>query len=168
MDSSYPAALPSDAADTPDVVRFFLNGQPVTLPSPSPDLLLIDFLRSPEVGLIGPKKPCGQGGCGGCTVILSHWNEGEEKVEHSAINSCLRPVVALDGLVVRRIWRTARSLAVVGCRLTNINPRQGLKRRKRRRLRSAMRCSRASKSRTRPAIAGRIVTIRAIATTTWM
>jgi xanthine dehydrogenase/oxidase len=63
-------------------VNFFLNGQPITIENPSPDLLLIDYLRSPEVGLSGPKKPCGQGGCGGCTVIVSKWNNEEEKAEH--------------------------------------------------------------------------------------
>src|SRR2546421_1346474 len=87
-------------------VSFYLNGKEVTLQNPSPDLLLIDYLRSPEVALAGPKKPCGQGGCGGCTVILSHWNAPEKKVEHRAINSCLRPVCALGGLVVTTVEGT--------------------------------------------------------------
>ena len=52
-------------------VSFYLNGKAVTIENPPPDLLLIDYLRSPEVALAGPKKPCGEGGCGGCTVILS-------------------------------------------------------------------------------------------------
>lgn len=87
-------------------VDFFLNGKPVSLENPSPDLLLIDYLRSPAVGLAGPKKPCGQGGCGGCTVILSHWDEQKKKPEHRAINSCLRPVCALGGLVVTTVEGT--------------------------------------------------------------
>jgi xanthine dehydrogenase/oxidase len=87
-------------------VEFFLNGRPVSIEGPSPDLLLIDYLRSPEVGLAGPKKPCGQGGCGGCTVILSHWDDEQGKPEHRAINSCLRPVCALDGLVVTTVEGT--------------------------------------------------------------
>lgn len=88
----------------PDSVSFFLNGKAVIVNDPAPDLLLIDYLRSPEVGLIGPKKPCGQGGCGGCTVILSRWNGNQP--EHRAINSCLRPVCALGGLVVTTIEGT--------------------------------------------------------------
>ncbi|WPB82130.1 molybdopterin cofactor-binding domain-containing protein [Archangium violaceum] len=87
-------------------VSFFLNGRAVTIEEPSPDLLLIDYLRSPEVGLAGPKKPCGQGGCGGCTVILSNWNEKKNRAEHRAINSCLRPVLALEGLVVTTVEGT--------------------------------------------------------------
>src|SRR5713101_5553051 len=88
----------------PGAVSFFLNGKRVTVADPAPDLLLIDYLRSPEVGLAGPKKSCGQGGCGACTVILSRW-DGEEP-EHRAINSCLRPVCALGGLVVTTIEGT--------------------------------------------------------------
>ena len=86
------------------VVSFFLNGESVTVVDPAPDLLLIDYLRSPGVGLAGPKKSCGQGGCGACTVILSHW-DGDTPV-HRAINSCLRPVCALGGMVVTTIEGT--------------------------------------------------------------
>src|SRR5689334_7970618 len=88
------------------LVSFFLNGRAVTIDDASPDLLLIDYLRSPEVALAGPKKPCGQGGCGGCTVILSNWNEKKRGAEHRAINSCLRPVLALEGLVVTTVEGT--------------------------------------------------------------
>ncbi len=87
-------------------LSFFLNGQHIELENPPPDLLLLDFLRSPEIGLIGPKKGCGQGGCGACTVILSHWDAENEVVEHRAVNSCLRPVCALQGLAVTTIEGT--------------------------------------------------------------
>jgi len=87
-------------------VKFFLNGQAVTLENPSPDLLLLDYLRSEEVGLTGAKKGCGQGGCGACTVILSEWNEERKKIEHRSINSCLRPVCALEGLSVTTVEGT--------------------------------------------------------------
>ena len=87
-------------------VSFYLNGRAVTIENPAPDLLLIDYLRSPDVALAGPKKPCGEGGCGGCTVILSRWNDAENKPEHRAINACLRPVCALSGLVVTTVEGT--------------------------------------------------------------
>ena len=89
-----------------NTVNFFLNGKPITIENPSPDLLLIDYLRSPDVALSGPKKPCGQGGCGGCTVILSEWNDKKNEPEHLAINSCLRPVCALGGLSVTTVEGT--------------------------------------------------------------
>lgn len=85
-------------------LSFFLNGQLVTIDDPSSDMLLIDYLRSPEVHLSGPKKPCGQGGCGGCTVILSQWKDNQ--AEHRAINSCLRPLVSVAGMVVTTVEGT--------------------------------------------------------------
>jgi len=87
-------------------VNFFLNGKATTIENPSPDLLLIDYLKSPGVALSGPKKPCGQGGCGGCTVILSEWNDTKKEAEHLAINSCLRPVCSIGGLSVTTIEGT--------------------------------------------------------------
>lgn len=87
-------------------ISFFLNGKPVVIQNPDIDTLLIDYLRSPEIHLAGPKKPCGQGGCGGCTVIVSGWNEHEGKSQHLAVNSCLRPLVAVDGMVVTTIEGT--------------------------------------------------------------
>ncbi|MFD1604357.1 molybdopterin cofactor-binding domain-containing protein [Flavobacterium artemisiae] len=89
-----------------NTVNFFLNGKSTTIENPSPDLLLIDFLRSPQVGLCGPKKPCGQGGCGGCTVILSEWDNEENKANHLAINSCLRPVCSIGGLSITTVEGT--------------------------------------------------------------
>src|SRR4051794_16622912 len=87
-------------------VSFFLNGEQVTLGDPPPELLLIDYLRSPDVGLTGAKKGCGQGGCGACTVILSRWEESSGRIEHRAINSCLRPVCSLGGLAITTVEGT--------------------------------------------------------------
>lgn len=87
-------------------VAFFVNGEEKILHSPDPRLMLIDYLRSPELSLSGPKKPCGQGGCGGCTVVLSKWNSETKTVAHHSINSCLRPVTALNGLSVTTIEGT--------------------------------------------------------------
>ncbi|SIN74644.1 molybdopterin cofactor-binding domain-containing protein [Algoriphagus halophilus] len=87
-------------------VSFFLNGEEVTITNPKPDLLLLDYLRSNEVGLTGAKKGCGQGGCGACTVILSTWNEKNQAAEHKSINSCLRPVCALGGMAITTIEGT--------------------------------------------------------------
>lgn len=89
-----------------DSISFHLNGELVTLDDPSPDLLLIDYLRSPAVGLTGAKKGCGQGGCGACTVILSKTDAVTGETSHRSINSCLRPVCALDGLSVTTIEGT--------------------------------------------------------------
>jgi xanthine dehydrogenase/oxidase len=92
-------------------LTFWLNGQETTIDQPSTATMLIDYLRSPQVGLSGPKKPCGQGGCGGCTVILSDWDTHEDKPRHRAINACLHPLVALNGLVVTTVEGTGSTKA---------------------------------------------------------
>ncbi len=89
-----------------DRVSFYLNGKAVSIENATPDLLLIDYLRSPAVGLAGPKKACGEGGCGACTVILSEWNAATMAPEHRAINACLRPVCAVAGMVVTTVEGT--------------------------------------------------------------
>ncbi|MEA2129400.1 MAG: hypothetical protein QOJ85_2291 [Solirubrobacteraceae bacterium] len=102
-----------------NAVTFRLNGDVVTIEDPSPDLLLLDYLRSPDVALTGAKKGCGQGGCGACTVILSEWDETSQQVEHRSINSCLRPVCALGGLAVTTIEGTGAPARVAPAHLTH-------------------------------------------------
>ncbi|WP_192349910.1 molybdopterin cofactor-binding domain-containing protein [Algoriphagus sp. Y33] len=89
-----------------NTLSFFLNGKEVTIENPSTDQLLLDYLRSDEIGLVGAKKGCGQGGCGACTVILSIWNERKQTAEHKSINSCLRPICALGGMAITTIEGT--------------------------------------------------------------
>ncbi|MBL4639135.1 MAG: molybdopterin-dependent oxidoreductase [Kordiimonadaceae bacterium] len=88
------------------VVTFFLNGKQVEIDSPPADLRLVDYLHLPEVQLTGSKKGCGQGGCGACTVVLSAWDTAKGTAQHRSINSCLRPVAALNGLAVTTIEGT--------------------------------------------------------------
>ena len=100
------------------VLEFYLNGHRIELADPPPDLLLLDFLRSPEVALTGAKKGCGEGGCGACTVILSSLDRETGTIQHRAINSCLRPVCALQGMVVTTIEGTGAVVPPAGQTLT--------------------------------------------------
>jgi xanthine dehydrogenase/oxidase len=111
MTVNHRSAAPGRSADkrpSPGGISFFLNGERVILSSPDPSMMLIDYLRSPNVGLFGAKEPCGQGGCGCCTVILSHWDKTKGEAVHRSINACLRPVCALNGLSVTTIEGTGR------------------------------------------------------------
>lgn len=90
---------PAYAAD----LRFYLNGRPVTVTDVSPRLLLVDYLRSAEVGLRGTKIGCKQGGCGSCTVLLSTYDAAARRVTHRSINSCMRPLASLDGAMVTTV-----------------------------------------------------------------
>ena len=77
---------------------FWLNGEKVEIFNPDPTVSLSDYLH--EIGLTGTKVGCGQGGCGACTVMLSHRDPNTGASVHRAINSCLRPLVGVDGMVV--------------------------------------------------------------------
>ena len=98
-------------------VRFVLNGQPVVVPAVDPTLLLVDFLRSPRIGLTGTKVGCGEGGCGACVVIVAHLDQANDQVVERSVNSCLRPVCTLDGTVVTTIEG-------LGSTRTGLNPIQ--------------------------------------------
>ncbi len=82
---------------------FFINDRRVEIAHPDPRILLVDYLRSPDVGLTGTKKSCGQGGCGACTVMLSSYDAETGEVLTRSINSCLRPICALDGMAVTTV-----------------------------------------------------------------
>jgi len=81
----------------------YVNGKQHVLREVDPRTLLLDFLRSPAVGLTGTKKVCAQGGCGSCTVALHRWNDHAQKVETLAVNSCLRPLCSLDGMAITTV-----------------------------------------------------------------
>ncbi len=76
---------------------FWLNGEQVTISNPEPTVALSDYLH--EIGMFGTKVGCGQGGCGACTVMVSHRDESGKDV-HKPVNSCLRPLCAVDGMMV--------------------------------------------------------------------
>jgi xanthine dehydrogenase/oxidase len=80
---------------------FWLNGTRVVIDDPDPSTLLVDYLHG--VGLVGTKVGCGQGGCGACTVMLSHRDAVTGRPEHRAVNSCLRPLCSVDGMMVTTI-----------------------------------------------------------------
>lgn len=77
---------------------FWLNGEKIEVANADPTVLLSDFLH--DRGSIGTKVGCGQGGCGACTVMISHKDPRTGKAVHRPINSCLRPICSLDGTMV--------------------------------------------------------------------
>ena len=72
-------------------IRFILNGDVVEV-AVREDAMLIDVLRE-NLGLTGVKEGCGIGECGACTVLVNGKN----------INSCLYPVVEVEGKTVTTI-----------------------------------------------------------------
>lgn len=76
---------------------FWLNGTRIEISDPDPNIKLTDYLH--DRGLTGTKVSCGQGGCGACTVMLSHQSP-DGKVHHRPINACLRLLCTVDGMLV--------------------------------------------------------------------
>jgi len=88
----------TQATDYSNQLVFWLNGGKVVIPDPDPAVFLVEYLHS--IGLTGTKVGCGQGGCGACTVMLSHHDALTREPVHRAVNACLRPLCAVAGMMV--------------------------------------------------------------------
>jgi aerobic-type carbon monoxide dehydrogenase small subunit (CoxS/CutS family) len=77
-------------------VSFTLNGESVSADVP-PTWNLLKTLRD-HFELTGVKEGCGEGECGACTVI----------VDGDAVNSCLYPIMEIQGKYVQTIEGIAR------------------------------------------------------------
>lgn len=81
--------------DWDDTIRFYLNGTKVILDSVNPEVTLLEYLRG--IGLTGTKLGCAEGGCGACTVVVSHTNPTTKKLYHASVNACIAPLISVDG-----------------------------------------------------------------------
>ena len=81
-------------------IRFLLNGTPVTLTDPTPDVTLLDFLRESRA-LTGTKEGCNEGDCGACTVTVSSLQNGA--LTHRALNACILFLPQLHGKAIRTV-----------------------------------------------------------------
>jgi aerobic-type carbon monoxide dehydrogenase small subunit (CoxS/CutS family) len=85
---------PHKEATMKETIRFTLNGKPTEL-TVDTDRTLLWVLRT-DLGLTGTKYGCGEGHCGGCTVLI----------DKMAVRSCLTPtrevrgkeVITIEGL----------------------------------------------------------------------
>jgi xanthine dehydrogenase/oxidase len=94
--SIQPTASSKGSEQQERTLSFLLNGERVVINNPDPSVLLSDYLH--QVGVTGTKVACGQGGCGACTVLVSH--QANDKVTHHGVNACLRALCSLDGMSV--------------------------------------------------------------------
>lgn len=81
---------------------FFVNGRKVEEPHADPRMTLLAYLRT-KLGLCGTKLGCGEGGCGACTVMVSHFDHELSKVVHRPVNACLAPVCSVADMAVTTV-----------------------------------------------------------------
>jgi xanthine dehydrogenase small subunit len=77
---------------------FYVNGQRFEIENPDPEMTLLEWLRLN--GFTSVKKPCGEGGCGGCAVAVAEYDTKRQRPHHFAVNSCLVPLPFVDGCAV--------------------------------------------------------------------
>ncbi|KAG0623191.1 hypothetical protein M758_3G155300 [Ceratodon purpureus] len=82
----------------PEDVILYVNGKCHVLPPDVAHQTLLEYLRG--IGLTGTKLGCGEGGCGACTVMLSHYDWQAGTIVNRAINACLAPVYSVEGMHV--------------------------------------------------------------------
>ncbi|MFL6570053.1 MAG: xanthine dehydrogenase small subunit, partial [Chthoniobacterales bacterium] len=75
-------------------IEFRLNGNVVSVDSVSPNLTLLEWLRSS--GLTGSKEGCAEGDCGACSVVIAD-RDARGRRCYRAINSCLVPLPLMAG-----------------------------------------------------------------------
>jgi xanthine dehydrogenase small subunit len=71
------------------MLRFQLNGEPVSVTGVSPTTTLLEWLR--QTGRVGTKEGCAEGDCGACTVT---WRTD---AGWRAVNACLIPLPSVHG-----------------------------------------------------------------------
>eukprot|EP00656_Telonema_subtile_P016054 TRINITY_DN18458_c0_g1_i2.p1 TRINITY_DN18458_c0_g1~~TRINITY_DN18458_c0_g1_i2.p1 ORF type:complete len:1229 (+),score=349.19 TRINITY_DN18458_c0_g1_i2:15-3701(+) len=86
--------------ETTAQLTFTLNVKQVTVPSPDPQMRLVEYIRD-VAGLSGTKRCCNEGGCGACTVLLSRTIAG--KTLSTTVNACLRKLCSVQGQAVTTV-----------------------------------------------------------------
>ena len=74
-------------------IEFLLGDEAVSVSGIAPELTVLDWLR--DQGRVGTKEGCAEGDCGACTVVVAERNG--DRLRHRAVNSCIQPMVSLDG-----------------------------------------------------------------------
>jgi xanthine dehydrogenase small subunit len=81
-------------------IRFIRRGQPVTLHHIPSHRTLLQVLRE-DLACTGTKEGCNEGDCGACTVVVGELQPGAGGgVRYRAVNSCIKPAHAIDGLAL--------------------------------------------------------------------
>ncbi|EFC49230.1 predicted protein [Naegleria gruberi] len=80
-------------------ILFYVNGERHEITKPNPNTTLANYLRK-KLHLTGTKVACGEGGCGACTVLVSHYDHLTNFVVNRSVNACLFPLIQIDGCAI--------------------------------------------------------------------
>ncbi|MDC7684658.1 xanthine dehydrogenase small subunit [Asticcacaulis sp. BYS171W] len=78
----------------PHKLRFYLDGEIVSLSDIDPTMTLLDWLRY-RAQRTGTKEGCAEGDCGACTVLVGELSG--ERIDWRALNACILFLPMLDG-----------------------------------------------------------------------
>ncbi|OQS02432.1 xanthine dehydrogenase [Thraustotheca clavata] len=84
------------------VLLVYVNGEREEIKDVDPEETLLSYLRNKK-RLTGTKLGCGEGGCGACSVIVSKIDPKTKEISHSAVNSCLTPLCAVEGCAITTV-----------------------------------------------------------------
>lgn len=98
-------------------IDFLLGDRHVSVSGVAPETTVLDWLRGQR--RTGTKEGCAEGDCGACTVVVAEEKNG--RLRYRAVNSCIQPLVSLDG----RQLITVEDLAETGAEtLEGLHPVQ--------------------------------------------
>jgi xanthine dehydrogenase small subunit len=86
----------SAIANSPDTIRFVLDGKVFELDDVDPTRTVLQFLRE-DLRRTGTKEGCAEGDCGACTVVLVELSRDGERVCLRPVNACIQFLPTLDG-----------------------------------------------------------------------
>jgi len=107
---------PKTTTADPDTITFTINGKSYSVTNPDPSVSLNQFIRN-TAGLTGTKRSCAEGGCGACVVMLNYYDATLGQMANVAVNSCLKPLPAVNGMNVVTVEG-------IGSSKTGLNPIQ--------------------------------------------
>ena len=86
-------------------IDFLLGEEAVSVSGVTPETTVLEWLR--RNGRVGTKEGCAEGDCGACTVVVAE--KRGDGLHYRAVNSCIQPMVSLDGRQLITVEDLARA-----------------------------------------------------------
>jgi xanthine dehydrogenase small subunit len=118
-------SLASDGIQREIPIRFWRAGRIHEIANVSPNLTLLDYIRSPNgLDARGTKEGCAEGDCGACAVVLAELDSDGNSLQFRAVNSCIRFAHQIDGCGLWTVEDLAAPITVGNHLPTTLHPVQ--------------------------------------------